>query len=223
MGPRANKPSTRRPGRPAGEASGAGRAALLAAARRLIGQQGLAVLTSKAVAEEAGVRPTLVNYYFGDRDGLLRALVAEISSDLRSILQRVARQAGSPEVRLGAVIEAMLRKFADEPYAARLFFEQVLFADDAALDDFADGYGRSSNEAVRSVIEQGVREGLFGDADIDMAVATICGICIFFGAATPLIQRVMKIEPLTSESAPRLARRASSLILNGLMGPARDV
>jgi AcrR family transcriptional regulator len=211
--------SSRGPGRPVGEASGAGREALLAAARELIGERGLAALTSKAIAERAGLRPTLVNYYFGDRDGLLQALIAEISGDMESSILRAAAAEGTAEQKLEGVMEEMLKHFAEEPGSARLFFEQVVFADNQALDDFADRHGRSSNDALRSVLNQGVREGLFVDADIEMTVAAIGGICIFFGAATPLIQRVMNIEPLTRESAPRLARRAAALILHGLMEP----
>lgn len=215
--------SARRPGRPVGEASGAGREALLAAARELLAERGLATLTSKAVAERAGVRPTLVNYYFGDHDGLLRALVAESSGDMQQAISKVASRPGSAEEKLVAVIEETLKRFAEEPYTARLFFEQVVFSDPAALDDFALQHGRAATDAFHAVLEEGLREGLFSEeADLEMAVAAIGGICIFFGAATPLIQRVMDIEPLTSESAPRLARRAASLILKGLMQPGSE-
>ncbi len=220
MAPGTATRSARGPGRPAGGPSGAGRRSLLDAARGLLAECGLAALTSKAVAERANLRPTLVNYYFNDRNGLLQALVEEISGDINHSVVAAAAEPGPVDRRLVRVIEGILRRFAKEPCAARLFFEQVLFADEQSLDQLANHYGRATNEALRSVLADGVRDGSLEDADLEMAVATIGGLCIFFGAATPLIQRTLNIEPLTSDNATLLAERASALVLNGLMKPA---
>ncbi|QJW35601.1 TetR/AcrR family transcriptional regulator [Cellulosimicrobium protaetiae] len=49
------------------------RAQITDAARRVIGREGLEAATFQAVATEAGVSVRLVQYYFGNKDGLLAA------------------------------------------------------------------------------------------------------------------------------------------------------
>jgi TetR/AcrR family transcriptional regulator len=215
----ARKPKkiVKKPGRPVGEAPGAGRAALLKAARELLAEQGLSQLTSKAVGERAGLKPTLVNYYFGNRDGLLRAVVSETSDEVTQRIIELSANEGSVEERLRKIMEAILRGYADDPCAARLFFEHVVFAGDEALDSFSEQSGRSAIGALRRVLEDGSREGRFQHIDPEIAVAAIGGICIMFGAATPLLQRVLDMEPLTNDNVESIARRASDLILGGLL------
>ena len=49
---------------------------ILGAARRLFAEQGYAATTVRRVAEEAGVDPALVHYFFGSKDGLYGAAMA---------------------------------------------------------------------------------------------------------------------------------------------------
>ena len=70
--------SRRRPGRPAGSQPGEGREALLQATRDLLAERGMPRVTVREVAERAGVQPALVNYYFGSKADLLRAVVEQV-------------------------------------------------------------------------------------------------------------------------------------------------
>jgi AcrR family transcriptional regulator len=176
-------------------------------------------MTSKAVADRAGVKPTLVNYYFGDRDGLLRAVVAEASAELSERLENASLHEGTVEERLTRLMDATLRGFAHEPFVARLLFEQVIFAEDSAIDRFIEQFGRSQFDAIRSVLEDGVREGRFRAVDPEIAIAAIGGVCIFFGAATPLIHRLMALDPMTPETVGSVAERSAEMILRGLAIP----
>ena len=63
-----------RRGRPLG--GGDARVRLLAAAQRHLEAGDLATTSSRALADEAGVSHTLVNFHFGDRQGLIAAATA---------------------------------------------------------------------------------------------------------------------------------------------------
>lgn len=212
----------RRPGRPVGGQSGAGRGALLRAARELMAEKGVPRMTSRAVAERAGVKPTLVNYYFGDRDGLLRAVVAEAAAELGERLEHASLHEGTVEERLTRLMDGMLRGFAHEPFVARLLFEQVIFAEDSTIDRFIEEFGRSHFDAIRGVLDDGVREGRFREVDPEIALAAIGGVCIFFGAATPLVQRLMALDPMTPKTVGSIAQRSAELILRGLATSEND-
>ncbi len=82
------------------------RPALLDTAERLFAQEGIAVVSDRRIAEEAGnTNHSAVRYYFGGRDGLLRALLERHLAGLESL--REARFAASDSL-LGD-LEALVR------------------------------------------------------------------------------------------------------------------
>ena len=65
---------------------------LLEAARRLLERSGFSALSVQAIATEAGENKALIRYYFGDKNGLLVALVDWLMYDyLWEVWQRLAR------------------------------------------------------------------------------------------------------------------------------------
>jgi AcrR family transcriptional regulator len=62
-----------------GPGHGEGRAALMAAAVRVMDRVGMRGLTYRAVAQEAGVSHGLVRHHFGSRDALIREAVLDLS------------------------------------------------------------------------------------------------------------------------------------------------
>ncbi|OIJ66438.1 TetR/AcrR family transcriptional regulator [Streptomyces mangrovisoli] len=75
---------------------GAGRAALLDAAVRVVARGGLRRLTYRAVAEEAGVTHGLVVHHFGSRDALIEEALAHA---VRSSLSSSALEPGTGSVQ----------------------------------------------------------------------------------------------------------------------------
>ena len=66
--------ATDEPRRPRGRPPSGGREAILDATLAVLREQGIANLTSRAVAARAGVSDASVYYHFGDRAGLLQAV-----------------------------------------------------------------------------------------------------------------------------------------------------
>ena len=65
---------------------------LLEAARRLLERSGFRALSVQAIADEAGENKALIRYYFGDKNGLLVALVDWLMYDyLWEVWQRLAQ------------------------------------------------------------------------------------------------------------------------------------
>ncbi len=129
-----SKAGKKGPGRPPGASTQQGRQALLDAARALLAEQGQSGFTLRAVAERAGVRPTLANYYFGGKEGLLRAVIEQIAERVGDRLAEALRTDGPPEERLRRFIHLTIDTLAEEQYAPRLFIEQVLLPDSEVTD-----------------------------------------------------------------------------------------
>jgi AcrR family transcriptional regulator len=69
------------------------RQAMIDAARELFAERGFDRTTMRAVGTRAGVHPALIYHYFGDKDGLLAAVV-EPPVDLSAVLAGIADDPG---------------------------------------------------------------------------------------------------------------------------------
>jgi AcrR family transcriptional regulator len=94
----------RGPGRPGRPATGV-REALLRAAVELLAESGASRLTTREVAKRAGVAESSVFYHFGDRAGLLLAVVGE---HLPSVQDLFAAERGGPPGSLRDDLVALL-------------------------------------------------------------------------------------------------------------------
>jgi AcrR family transcriptional regulator len=75
---------------------------ILDAAERLFGERGFAGTSLRAVTEAAGANVAAVNYHFGSKEGLLRAVVrramASVNDDRRCMLEELRATSGDPDV-----------------------------------------------------------------------------------------------------------------------------
>jgi AcrR family transcriptional regulator len=213
----AKRRARRGPGRPSGAEAATGREALLRAARALMTEKGLPRVTLREVAERAGVQPALVGYYFGGKDALLREVTAEVAAEMMGRIQESVSGEGSFEERLRRLVRGLVAAVSQDPYAPRLVVEQVLFADEATLDDFVDRFGRANAAALTALLESGRRRGETRAVEPMFFAPALIGMCVFFFLAAPVHQRIFGTERITPELARRFADHTVSLLLHGLV------
>ena len=87
-----------------------GREAILEATLALLRERGVARLTTREVAQRAGVSEASVYYHYGDKPGLLRAVLEAGLAPLRTLNERGLGDGSPREVmgRLGQAIERFL-------------------------------------------------------------------------------------------------------------------
>jgi AcrR family transcriptional regulator len=186
-------------------------------------EKGLPRVTAREVATRANLNAGLVRYYFGGKEGLLRAVIAQIMREGQERRDRWESAAGDPRERLRGLITSMIENFWADPYAPRLITEQVLFGDDDVVDAFVDDFGQSHVEALERILEDGRRSGVLREVDPELAIPAITGAAIFFFLASPVFQRVFDGAPLTSERVERFADTVATLVLDGIGRRGREV
>lgn len=206
----------RGPGRPAGGQGGEGQQALLRAARELMAEKGSPRVTVREVAERAGVQPALVNYYFGSKGGLLRAVASLVAGRLLERVQAGVVQEGSVEERLRAIMHAAVGILAEDPYAPRLIAEQVLFGAEEVIDDFVERFARHNLDAIRGLLEAGRDTGALREVEPMFLVPALFGSCLFFFLAAPIMRRLYEVAEITPELAERFADYVFDVVLHGI-------
>ncbi|MBF7730041.1 TetR/AcrR family transcriptional regulator [Pseudomonas sp. N040] len=121
-GERPRPPSSRKP-----RASSQARiAAILAAVRAQLAEQGTAALSIYSVAERAGIPPSSVYHFFASVPALLEALTSEVHAAFRACLQAPVDHAALRDWRdLSRIVELRtLETYAADPAAMQLILAQ---------------------------------------------------------------------------------------------------
>ncbi|MFG3116750.1 TetR/AcrR family transcriptional regulator [Streptomyces sp. NPDC048197] len=103
------------------------RAQLLAAARELIGELGWTAVSTRNLAERAGVRPGLVHYHFESLQALLRQAVVEEMRRMLDGTTALLTTAANPTAGIEAMLSDLDRYTGADP-TSLLFIEAYLAA-----------------------------------------------------------------------------------------------
>ena len=98
---------------------------ILAAAQRVLVEKGFGGLTLRAVAQESGANSAMVQYYFGNKDGLVEAMIDSVFRDgqeeAATIMAAVPR-----EERLGRFVDGLRTIGSSRSF--RVFFDILPYA-----------------------------------------------------------------------------------------------
>jgi len=207
----------RRRGRPAAAQKGNQRDALLRAARALCAAQGTHAATVRAIARRAGVDPGLVTYYFGSRDGLLRAVIEQAAREGRARFAAAAPVSGRAEDRLRAVVTQLLGVLRAEPYLPRLIVERVILGDARARARYMREVVAPVAAVFATIVEEGTERGELRAVDARFLLQAIVGTCLFFFLAAPVSSRALGIDPRADRVVDAFVAHTVDLVLRGVL------
>ncbi|MET0985725.1 MAG: TetR/AcrR family transcriptional regulator [Steroidobacteraceae bacterium] len=173
-------------GRPAMEAADDVRAALLDAARTLFLKHGFAKVSSRQIAAAAHTTPAMIHYYFEDKHGLFREIVAEAIAPFARQLSGAYSQEGQP-TDPATLIAVHMRTGAANQWLGSLLVNEV-FAEGGELrvDFIRDVAQRLAPMLIRVFESARARGMLRADLDLKLAAVSFLSLCAF-----PLISRAV--------------------------------
>lgn len=139
------------------------RQAIVAAAGRLVGSEGIDSLTFRQVAAAAEVSPGRVQHYFPDRAALVQACFEHVQDMARVRVQAVLANQGDPApmVLVTAILRAMIPRNAEELRELRVvtMFEALTLIEPKLKGALQDGHA-----ALRQLLTTQVSLALEGRA-----------------------------------------------------------
>jgi TetR/AcrR family transcriptional regulator len=196
-------------GRPQKTEDNVGRAAFIAATRKLLETTPPAKLTTAMIAREAGADPALLRYYFGDRQSLLYAVVEDM---LGSRLAAPPLRDVEPAERLAASIRRT-GAFAQKARSMqRLMIDELVGAKSSHIRDRMKELNAAAVSRYAQLFEDG--EDLAPVDPLFLYVAII-GMSEFFASAQPMI-RPLAPGVSASDLADRYTEFVVKLGLDGL-------
>ena len=217
--PRRSGPSTPPPNRRRRrryDSSGT-REALLAAAAKLFAARGFDGVPVEAIAAEAGINKAMINYHFGGKRPLYRAIV---SSTFAEIITGVEALAASPRP-VPALLRDLVALIGEmtlrHPHFPAIMLREVL-SGGRRLDRELVGQPVRVLGAVARIVERGVGDGTLRPVDPLFTHLGLVGSLLFFFATASFRERLHAEGLLPPPPDPTAyIRHVQDLITRGLV------
>lgn len=131
---------------------------ILAAATELFAARGFAGTGVDRVAESSGIAKTAIYYHFGNKEGLLAAVVERAAGAWIEGISEASRQAGEPAARLDRALLGMRAMLEEKPWILKLI--QILALEVAAERPEIRASLQRLMDQARAAIVQGIRDAL---------------------------------------------------------------
>lgn len=164
----------------------------------------------------AGLNSALVKYYFGNKAGLMKALLDRDMAVIVASVQALMRKDMDPEAKLRRHISAMVDTYYATPYLNRLLMRLVRDSDDEEAQRIADSYLTPLNEAYQQLIAEGVEQGVFRDVDPQLFYFTATGACDRFFSARLVLRHCYGQDTLTEKLRDAYREHVITFLMAGM-------
>src|SRR5215813_1805699 len=192
---------------------------LLVAASELMIERAAIEVSLSDIAQKSGVNAALVKYHFGNKDGLLLALLARDAATEMSQLEYLLAQKITPTAKLRLHIGGIIRAYHQFPYMNRLIHYLLHESTAAAADEVSKFFVAPLLDFQRRLLAEGVKAGEFRKIDPVLFYTSLVGACdhLFFGRHA--MSRAIGVGPVTEEVCRDYIKHMEALICGGMVKP----
>lgn len=190
---------------------------IVEAARSLMIEHGLLEVSLADISERAGTNVALVSYYFGNREGLMVAIVEGDAQRAAGHLERLLASEMSPSEKLLIHIKRIIEAYFERPYLSRLLQKLLREASPAASTKVGSSFVQPVVAARRAIIGEGIACGEFRPVDPDLVSFAIDGACAHLFSSKQSRQTTLGDGMLHRDLIDRYAATVSDLVLRGLL------
>jgi TetR/AcrR family transcriptional regulator len=198
----------------------AARAKILAAAEALFAEHGFAGVGVRQIAAAAGVNGAMIHYYFGNKEGLYRAIIENAAATVRGLIAEAIASATTLEERLTRFVKAYAGYIFGHPHLARILLREMM-AGGKHVFDILPKYIPTNYAMLRGAMAEAVGGGELREIDVDLAPISLIGMIVVFQLIRPLIAQGLGKVKFDDQFIERLAAHTVDLFLNGAAGPSR--
>jgi len=193
------------------------RATILEAAERIFAEAGPAGARTEAIAAAAGVNKALLYYYFKSKNDLYLAVIEDQVKEFHRQAMDVLTAQGSPRSLLLRYVDLHFDFISARRRFASLFQHmQMMMAGGKPAERLVRKYVAPRAEALRELIDRGVREGEFRAVDRDQMAFSIGALIVFYFSCQPILRILGHADAYSDADLKRRKREVLDFIRYGL-------
>jgi TetR/AcrR family transcriptional regulator len=206
----------RRPGRPPADQSNL-RERLLDGAVECFKTRSIAATSLRSISIAAGVTPAMVHYYFGSKERLLEAFIAErILPEIATLAASVRAAGEDPRTLIAAFVHGVHAVVVRRPWLPALWLREVI-GEHGALREMlfkhiAERVPRMLVQRFAALQNEG---GVSADLDPRLLVVSLVGLTLFPLAAQSIWRRLFDAQDV---DVAALERHTLALLEHGFGG-----
>jgi AcrR family transcriptional regulator len=199
---------------------------ILAAATELFSTRGYAGAGVDRLAERSGIAKTAIYYHFGNKEGLLAAVLERAAAQWIDGIQQASRQGGDPLARLDRALAGMRAMLEERPWIYKLF--QILALEVAEEKPEIRATLQGIVRRARQAITSGMRDALGvdvpgADAVAGMILATLDGVSLGLQIDPQLVDLDQAFADLRRVTAFMVATRLDPELAKLFDNPPADL
>jgi TetR/AcrR family transcriptional regulator len=190
----------------------ASRAAILRAAAEEFAEHGIAGARTEAIAREARVNKALLYYYFKDKETLYGAVLDHAFSGLKATVFRVLDSDLPAREKIMTYAGTYFDFIASNQVYPRLMQREMMRAREGHsphIEMLVKNYFQPIYARVGELLRKGIAEGEFRKIDPVHFIPSMVAMIIFYFSSAPLMQKIVRFNPLTPE---RIAERRAAVL-----------
>src|SRR6059058_6287837 len=208
--------TTNIPPRPQAARSTTAEKLLVAASELMIERSSIDVSLSD-IAQKSGVNAALVKYHFGNKDGLLLALLARDAATEITQIEYLLAQPIRPSAKLKLHIAGIIRAYHQFPYMNRLIHYLLHESSAEAADEVSKFFVAPLLDFQRRLLAEGIEAREFREIDPVLFYTSLIGACdhLFFGRQA--MSRASGVGPVTEDVCRQYIKHMETLICGGIL------
>lgn len=194
---------------------------ILDVAEVLFARRGYAGVGLREVAEQAGLGKSSLFHHFKSKDVLYGEVLGEVLGRIRLVLDPIVASDAKPELRLVAWVEGLVDALATYPSTARLLM-RALVEDDPLGPDLPEAIAAESVlssilDGIRTLLDEGVKKGVFRDVSIPHSVQTLIGATVYHFASGEFGENLLGRPLISTEAVRRRKTELVRMLQHGLL------
>lgn len=169
---------------------------LIESANRLFGEAGFDRVSTREIADHAGVNLGLIHYYFGSKEGLYDAVLGVYYEQLLGVLMDAMQEGGGLHEKVGRVLDAYVDFLAEHRAFSRLLQREA--TDPRRSDQIRDKVEPLLQSAIQLMHElfPASREGILAAEHV---LVSVYGMVITYFTYSDLLGKMFGTNPMSEE------------------------
>ena len=192
------------------------RALLLETASAIMREGDIVDISLSELSLRSGLNSALVKYYFGNKAGLMKALLDRDMAAITHTVDALLRKDMAPEAKLTLHLGKMVDTYYATPYLNRLLMRLVRDSDPDEAKRIAETYLTPLQSAYDRLIAEGVKAGVFRAIDPQLFYFSATGAADRFFSARLVLRHCFDQDTLTDKLRDRYKAHIIDLIMAGI-------